>query len=38
MDSRFALSRSEEADLIKRMKADSIKVCEIPVGSKLYFI
>lgn len=34
MDARYALSRSEEENLIKRMKADSLKHCEIPVSGK----
>lgn len=34
MDSRYALSRNEEENLLKRMKASALKSCEIPVTSE----
>lgn len=32
MDARYALSRNEEENLLKEMKAESLRVCEIPVS------
>lgn len=34
MDSRYALSRNEEENLIKAMKVTALKNCEIPVTSE----
>jgi hypothetical protein len=31
MDARYALSRNEEENLLKSMKAESLRACEIPV-------
>lgn len=31
MDARYALSRNEEEKILKALKAQSLKVCEIPV-------
>lgn len=31
MDARYALSRNEEEKILKALKAQSLKVCEVPV-------
>lgn len=34
MDSRYALSRNEEEKILKALKSQSLKVCEVPVTGR----